>query len=107
MRSVVVFTFSLLFAHTASAQNPQNQLFDCVNASSFEINSQCLEAKISQNIQFQHIQSQITEKASMTQGDKAMATMTFYPNEMRIDIVAHRDALATIASTTTYFTESE
>lgn len=91
MRKVII-GLSILFSSIAHAEGQQNKLFDCMDAKSFEVNSQCMEAKISQNMQFRDMQQQIATKTSFG-GDNVMATMRFFPEQMLIEVVAHRDAL--------------
>ena len=92
MRKLVIFLFFFLISSIAHAEVKGNQLFDCMDAKSFEVNSQCVEAKISQNIHFREMQLDIAK--SISQSDKnVLATAKFYPKQMRVEIVAHKDAL--------------
>ncbi|MBU3022006.1 pyridine nucleotide transhydrogenase [Aestuariibacter sp. A3R04] len=77
----------------AHAESGDNQLFDCMDAKSFEMNNQCMADKISSNIRYRDAENQMAELASDNLGDYAIATMTFDQEKMQIDIVAHRDAL--------------
>lgn len=93
MRKFFISFIALLLSSIAHAEVKQNRLFDCMDASSFEVNSQCVEATISQNMQFRDMQLDIANRASNS-SDNVMATIKFYPEDMIIEIVAHRDALA-------------
>ncbi len=90
-RTISAVVVSVSMATSALAAD---NAFDCMDAKSFEINSQCLQQQIDTNIEFK--QSQQTMVADMQmQSDYAMATMRFYPEQMTIEIIAHRDALTT------------
>lgn len=90
----VVLTLALSAAFgIAHAESGDNQLFDCMDAKTFEMNNQCMTDQISNNIRYRDAQQQVTEQASENFGDYAIATMTFDAEKMQIDIVAHRDAL--------------
>ncbi|MEG3766996.1 pyridine nucleotide transhydrogenase [Alteromonas sp. 14N.309.X.WAT.G.H12] len=93
MRKTLVGLALLMAFGIAHAESDGNQLFDCMDAKSFELNNQCMTDRISNNIRYREAQYQVTEQASENMGDYAVATMTFHPEKMQIDIVAHRDAL--------------
>jgi len=101
MRKVVLglaLSFAFGIAHAGSGEN---QLFDCMDAKSFEMNNQCMADQISSNIRFRDAQSKLVNVASDSLGDYAIATMTFDQEKMHIDIVAHRDALFALNSLAT------
>lgn len=91
MRNVSAIFFLLSLGTIAHANAQQQKVFDCMNKTSFEVNSQCMASKISQNIEFREMQLNLVDEAVEAQ-DNAMATMKFYPQQMLIEIVAHRDA---------------
>lgn len=93
MRKSLMSLALLMSFGVAHAESGENQLFDCMDAKSFEMNNQCMSEKISNNIRYRDAQQQVTELASDNFGDYAIATMTFDAEKMQIDIVAHRDAL--------------
>lgn len=93
MRKLSALIFLISMGSIAHAQAEQNKLFDCMDAKSFEVNSQCMSDKISQNMQFRDMQLVITNQAN-SNDQNVMATMKFYPKDMLIEIVAHRDALS-------------
>ncbi len=93
MRKLVTGLALVVAFGVAHAESGQNQLFDCMDAKTFEMNNQCVADQISSNIRFRDAQEQIVQVANESQGDYAIATMTFDPRKMQIDIVAHRDAL--------------
>ena len=93
----VVLGFALLSTFgIAHAGSGENQLFDCMDAKTFEMNNQCMADQISSSIRFRDAQSDLVNVASESQGDYAIATMTFDQQKMQIDIVAHRDALTAL-----------
>lgn len=92
MRNVVLGLAMLTSFGIAHAESGENQLFDCMDASSFEMNDECMAAKISTNVRYRNAQEDIFNVASESQGDYAIATLTFDPKRMQIDIVAHKDA---------------
>ncbi|QCZ92543.1 pyridine nucleotide transhydrogenase [Salinimonas iocasae] len=77
----------------AHAESNENQLFDCMDRTTFEVNSECMSNQITSNIRFKEAEQKVVNMASESRGDYAIATMTFDPRKMQIDIVAHRDAL--------------
>ncbi|WP_338518737.1 pyridine nucleotide transhydrogenase [Alteromonas gracilis] len=98
MRKVVLgLALSAAFG-IAHAESGSNQLFDCMDAKTFEMNNQCMADKIGNNIRFRDAQAKVIEVASDSQGDYAIATMTFDQEKMHIDIVAHKDALNALAA---------
>lgn len=92
MRKLVIFISCLFFTVIAHAEESQNQLFDCMDTATFEVNSQCIEATISQNIHFRDVQTSIAEQSSSL-GGNVMASLSYYPKQQLIEVVAHRDAL--------------
>jgi NADPH-dependent ferric siderophore reductase len=98
MRKVVLgLALSAAFG-IAHAESGSNQLFDCMDAKTFEMNNQCMADQIGNNIRFRNAQAKMIEVASESQGDYAIATMTFDQEKMHIDIVAHKDALNALAA---------
>ena len=53
----------------------------------------CMANKIQQNVKFRDMQLDITQKTQV-QDANAIATMQFFEKEMRINVIAHKDALA-------------
>lgn len=94
MRKVVLGLALLSTFGIAHAGSDDNQLFDCMDAKSFEMNNQCMADKISSNIRFRDAQQKMVNVASESLGDYAIATMTFDQEKMHIDIVAHIEALS-------------
>lgn len=82
----------LVFAATAQANNQPENLFSCMNAETFELDSACLETSIDQNVQLRDMRLQI-EESTLELGDNAMATVTYYPKQFLIEVVAHPDAV--------------
>lgn len=93
MRKSLIGLALLMSFGVAHAESGNSQLFECMDAKTFEMNNQCLSDKISSNIRYRDAQQQVTEQASENFGDYAIATMTFDAEKMQIDIVAHKDAL--------------
>lgn len=93
MRRVVLGLAMLTCFGVAHAESGSNQLFDCMDAATFEMNDQCMADTISSNTGYRNAQNEIFSGASDSQGDYAIATMTFDQEKMQIDIVAHKDAL--------------
>ena len=92
MRKVVsALVLSTLFG-IAHAETEQNQLFDCMDKETFELNSQCIANNIDSNVAFRDAQTKIITTASES-SEYVSATMKFYPEKMLIEVVAHRDAL--------------
>ena len=98
MRKVVLGLALLSTFGIAHAGSDDNQLFDCMDAKSFEMNNQCMSDKIGNNIRFRDAQAKLIDIASDSQGDYAIATMTFDQENMHIDIVAHKDSLNALAA---------
>lgn len=93
MRKVVLGIALLSAFGIAHAESNDNQLFDCMDAKTFEMNNQCMADKISSNMRFRDTQADLINLASESRGDYAIATMTFDQENMHIDIVAHKEAL--------------
>ncbi|WP_102798806.1 hypothetical protein [Bowmanella denitrificans] len=92
MRKSIIL-FSLLAASgLAQAADESSKLFDCMAADTLTVNSDCVQSKISQNIQYRDVQQTIYQ-SSQVQSENAMATIKFYPEKYLIEVVAHRDAL--------------
>jgi hypothetical protein len=92
MRKVVTaLLLSSLFG-IAHAETDKSQLFDCMDNETFELNSQCIANNIDSNVAFRDAQTTIINTASES-SEYVSATMKFYPEQMLIEIVAHRDAL--------------
>lgn len=98
MRKVLLSVALLSFFSVAHAGTGENQLFDCMDAKTFEMNNQCMSDKIGNNIRFRDAQAKLIDIASESQGDYAIATMTFDQENMHIDIVAHKDSLNALAA---------
>jgi hypothetical protein len=98
MRKVVLGLALTAAFGIAHAESGSNQLFDCMDAKTFEMNNQCMADSIGNNIRFRDAQAKVIEVASESQGDYAIATMTFDQEKMHIDVVAHKDALNALAA---------
>ena len=98
MRKVVLGLAMLSAFGVAHAESGENQLFDCMDAETFEMNNQCMSDKIGNNIRFRDAQAKLIDIASESQGDYAIATMTFDQENMHIDVVAHKDSLNALAA---------
>tara|TARA_B100002003_G_C13818609_1_gene403109 strand:- start:295 stop:600 length:306 start_codon:yes stop_codon:yes gene_type:complete len=77
-----------------------NQLFQCMDKKTFKVNSECMSQNITSNVRFKEAEQQVFTQAEEARGDYAVATMTFDPSKMQIDIVAHRDALQAMNTVT-------
>ena len=93
MRKLIIGLALLTTTSIAHAESGNNQLFNCMDSETFEVNSQCMSDQITGNMRFQEAQQQVFDHANEARGEYAIATMTFDPRKMQIDIVAHRDAL--------------
>ncbi|MEC8296710.1 MAG: pyridine nucleotide transhydrogenase, partial [Pseudomonadota bacterium] len=61
----VVLTLALSAAFgIAHAESGDNQLFDCMDAKTFEMNNQCMSDKIGNNIRFRDAQAKLIDIAS-------------------------------------------
>lgn len=92
MRKLALVLGSLVLGSVANAQAEAPKAFDCMDAKTFQINSQCMSDRIDQNIDYQDMQMNIANSASLSD-ENVMASIKFYPKTMHIEIVAHRDAL--------------
>ena len=58
----VVLTLALTAAFgIAHAESGDNQLFDCMDAKTFEMNNQCMSDKIGNNIRFRDAQAKLID----------------------------------------------
>lgn len=94
MRKIVLSLAMLGCFGVAHAESGSTQLFSCMDDKTFEVSEQCVADSITQNVNYQNAQVKIAEVASESQGDFVIATMTFDPRKMQIDIVAHKDAMS-------------
>jgi len=90
MQRILFALLTLGFVSSASASDKNNQLFECMNAS-LEINAQCIEQQISNNIAFKQSQEKVFEKALEQSSGREIATISFYPEQFLIEVVAHKD----------------
>ena len=65
--------------------------FDCMDAKTFEIDSQCMANTINNNLAFAAAQQNIVLAAEENSGN-AMATVSYFPQLQLIEVVAHQDA---------------
>lgn len=91
MRKFLSVFFVLSLGTIAHAQADEQKAFDCVDKQTFQVNSQCMADRISQNTQYRTMQVDIANKA-VVQNDAVMATIKYYPKDSVIEVVAHRDA---------------
>ncbi|MBN7821936.1 hypothetical protein [Bowmanella yangjiangensis] len=92
MRKFTILVSLLAASSMLQAAEQSNKLFDCVASDTLAINSDCVESKINQNMQYRDVQQTIYER-SESQSNNVMATIKFYPEKYLIEVVAHRDAL--------------
>lgn len=90
LQAIMLITVSAI-AMSANAKPGEAKLFNCMDKASFEMNSECVSQQISSNLVFKRAEEAVFQKASDV-SDRAIATMTFNPKTMSIDVVAHRDA---------------
>jgi uncharacterized protein YjiK len=88
--SILTVVSGISFA--ATEQPGDSKLFSCMDAKTFELNSQCLSKKIESNMVYKQAQTDLVQAASDA-SDRAIATMTFNPETFTIEVVAHKDAL--------------
>ncbi len=104
MKKVVTIALLTLFSSLlhASERDTKQNLFKCVDSESLEVNQSCMEQAFELNTD---MQKQSFNYAKLNDGlnENAMATMSFYPDKMLIEIVAHADAAeAGLASVSKY-----
>lgn len=75
----------------ASEKEMSSNLFKCVDSESLVLDQTCIESTLENDM---NVQQQGFTIAGLDGelGDNAMATMSFYPDKMLIEIVAHADA---------------
>lgn len=89
MQKVLMVLLTLGFVSSVSASVEKAKLFNCMDAS-FAIDASCMEQQISNNIAFKESQNKVFEKA-MKQSGREIATISFFPKQSLIEVVAHRD----------------
>lgn len=99
MHKVVPVVLLSAFFGVAHAGSDNNQLFECMDAKTFEMNSECIADNISSNVAFRETQTKITQKAANS-GDYVLATMKLDPQKMQIEVIAHQDATLSKVSQT-------
>lgn len=90
----VIFTLLLSLCCAvlqASEKEVNSNLFKCVDSESLVLDQSCIQNTIEKDI---NVQQQGFTIAGLDGelGDNIMATMSFYPDKMLIEIVAHTDA---------------
>ncbi|MDM7861425.1 pyridine nucleotide transhydrogenase [Alteromonas sp. ASW11-36] len=91
MRKLLAVTALVLGSAGAHADANKAQAFDCMDAKTFEINSQCMANTINNNLAFTAAQQNIVLSAEENSGN-AMATVSYFPELQLIEVVAHQDA---------------
>lgn len=91
MRKIVLSLALLGVFGVAHAESDTNQIFSCMDDKTFEVNDKCMSDSITNNVHYQSAQLKISEVANEAQSEFVIATMTFDPRKMQIDIVAHKD----------------
>jgi len=94
---------AMLFATAMAAQatsptNGEAKTFNCMDKTTFAINSECMSQKIESNLVFKAAEKEVMDDIANA-SDRAMATITFYPETMTINVVAHKDATIAKADT--------
>jgi len=90
LKAIMLITVSAI-AMSANAKAGEAKLFNCMDKSTFEVNSDCMSKQIASNLVFKRAEEAVILKATDV-SDRAIATMTFDPKTLTIDVVAHRDA---------------
>lgn len=80
----------MVVSQAALANNSQN-LFDCMNKNTFEIEGQCIENMIEQNTDFVQTELNIKHKNEQLGGNE-LATLRFYPQLQLIEVIATLEA---------------
>lgn len=65
--------------------------FNCIDKTTFAVNSECMSQEIESNLVFKQAEVAIVENAALV-SDRAMATLTFNEETMTINVIAHKDA---------------
>lgn len=104
MKKVVTVALLTLFSSLlhASERDTKQNLFKCVDSETLAVDQSCMELTFEQDT---NMQQHSFNYAKLNDGlnENAMATMTFYPEKMQIEIVAHADAAeAGLASVSKY-----
>jgi hypothetical protein len=97
MRTTLIALSMVLVSGVAHAEDSKPQIFECINSSSLEVDSECMSNKISANTMFQQAQQKIVFEAA-DNSNNAFATISFYPKQHLIQVVAHRDAAFALRS---------
>ena len=64
MRMILIGLSMVLVSGIAHAEDSKPQIFDCINSSSFEVNSECMSNTISVNNMFPQAQQKIVFEAA-------------------------------------------
>jgi hypothetical protein len=87
---LVVTSILLVCSSLAHSEISQKGMFSCMDMKSYEVNSQCTASLITNNMQFQNMQRELTLKLEQ-QSPNVMATAQFFPNKMLIKVIAQKD----------------
>lgn len=82
---------SAMAAQATSPANGEAKTFNCMDKTTFAINSDCMSQKIESNLVFKAAEKEVMDDIANA-SDRAMATITFYPETMTISVVGHKDA---------------
>ena len=88
--ATLIIAVSAMVSASANAKTGDAKLFNCMDKTTFAINSECMSKQISSNITFKQAEYKIIQTASEV-SDRAIATITFDPKTLNIVVVAHRD----------------
>lgn len=92
MRKAIIFFGALIFSSLSQVQAGSDQLFDCVDSTTLEIDGKCVESKIENNGKFLKFQESFFEQQSINSGN-VVSTLIFDERKMQIDVIAHSDAV--------------
>lgn len=87
-----------LSSFAMSVNDGDSKPFECVDAKTLEVNSECFSSTIENNIVFKNSQTTVYQNATEV-SDRALASVTFDRRTMTIRIVAHKDATIARLST--------
>ena len=89
--SLAIILSAAAAAQASSPSAGDAKPFNCIDKTTFAVNSECMSQEIESNLVFKQAEVAIVENAALV-SDRAMATLTFNEETMTINVIAHKDA---------------
>lgn len=89
--SIILMVSACMATQAATPSAGEAKTFNCMDKTTFSVNSECMSQKIESNLVYKQAQKVVMENVVMS-NDRAIATITFDEKTMTINVLAHKDA---------------